>query len=70
MGVWFSQLWDVEVDTDGFPSVRHLETLTGHNKGINIIRFSPTGEVLASAVRTLSRLRHLSWFFNSLSLLG
>jgi hypothetical protein len=31
---------------------RALESLTGsHNKGINVVRFSPSGDVLASGVR-------------------
>jgi hypothetical protein len=46
------RLWRVEEGADGQPSVTHLESLTGsHNKGINVVRFSPSGDVLASGVR-------------------
>ena len=46
------KLWRVEEDADGAPTVKHLESLTGsHNRGINVVRFAPSGDVLASGVR-------------------
>jgi chromatin assembly factor 1 subunit B len=39
-------------EEDGAPGVRHLDTLPGHTKTINCVRFSPGGDLLASAVRT------------------
>ena len=52
------KLWRVETDADGNPDVRHVETLTAHNKTVNCVRFSPgamiasggdTGEVIVRA---------------------
>ena len=38
-------------DADGNPDVRHVDTLTAHNKTVNVVRFSPGGDMLASGVR-------------------
>ena len=45
------QLWEVYSDADGAPAVRHLDSLGGHNKTVNCVRFSPGGDLLVSAVR-------------------
>ena len=42
------KLWRVETDADGNPDVRHVETLTAHNKTVNCVRFSPGGDMIAS----------------------
>ena len=36
-------------DREGYASVRHVCSLTGHDKAVNCVRFSPTGQCLASA---------------------
>lgn len=45
------QLWEVKEDADGNPDVKHVDTLTAHNKTVNVVRFSPGGDLLASGVR-------------------
>jgi chromatin assembly factor 1 subunit B len=37
------------VDEDGYVSVKHIATLTGHTKTVNCIRFSPSGSHLVSS---------------------
>ena len=46
------QVWEVSRDTDGQPAVQHLDTLVGHSRTVNVVRFSPGGDLLASGVRT------------------
>lgn len=36
----------VERGSDGYPSVRHLSSLTAHLNTVNCVRFSPTGASL------------------------
>ncbi|KAK3252900.1 3-oxoacyl-[acyl-carrier-protein] synthase [Cymbomonas tetramitiformis] len=43
------KLWEVFLGENGVPAVKHLESLTAHNRVVNMVRFSPTGETLASA---------------------
>ena len=42
------KLWSLKEDADGNPDVEHLETLTAHTKAVNVVRFSPGGDILAS----------------------
>ncbi len=42
------KLWSLKEDADGNPNVEHLETLTAHTKAVNVVRFSPGGDILAS----------------------
>ena len=43
------QLWTLTAADDGTPAVSHAASLTGHSRGVNCARFSPTGTALASA---------------------
>lgn len=45
------QLWSLGRDADGQPAVEHIDTLCGHLKTVNVARFSPGGDILASGVR-------------------
>lgn len=42
------QLWKIEENGED-RSVEYLSTLSKHNQAVNVVRFSPKGEVLASA---------------------
>ena len=46
-----TQLWEIVCDGDGAPGVKHLDTLVGHTRTVNAVRFAPGGDVLATAVR-------------------
>eukprot|EP00877_Chromochloris_zofingiensis_P011531 jgi/Chrzof1/6631/Cz19g03120.t1 len=43
------KLWAVTADAEGVPCVEYLSTLQGHAKTVNCVRFSPSGDCLASA---------------------
>ncbi|XP_008834130.1 chromatin assembly factor 1 subunit B isoform X1 [Nannospalax galili] len=42
------RIWKVEKGPDGKAIVEFLSNLTRHAKAVNVVRFSPTGEILAS----------------------
>ncbi|XP_062599442.1 chromatin assembly factor 1 subunit B-like [Saccostrea cucullata] len=45
----YARIWKVSVDTEGKCSVEFLSNLKRHSKSVNVCRFSPDGEYLATA---------------------
>jgi chromatin assembly factor 1 subunit B len=41
--------WRVSNDATGYPQVEHVDTLAGHSKTVNCVRFSPDGQKIVSA---------------------
>ncbi|CAH1799444.1 unnamed protein product [Owenia fusiformis] len=41
-------MWNIVEDKEGKPTPEFLATLTRHNRAVNVVRFSPDGELLAS----------------------
>lgn len=42
------KLWQVQVDASGDPEAQPVGSISGHTKTVNCVRFSPTGDLLAS----------------------
>ena len=40
--------WRVSNDATGYPQVEHVDTLVGHSKTVNCVRFSPDGQRIVS----------------------
>eukprot|EP00887_Chlorella_sp_A99_P005676 scaffold1.g5676.t1 len=43
------KVWQVSRGEDGYAAVQHLSSLSGHEKTVNCVRFSPGGQLLVSS---------------------
>ncbi|XP_064618351.1 chromatin assembly factor 1 subunit B-like [Liolophura sinensis] len=43
------RMWSLVTDKDGKGNVEFLSSLTRHSRSVNVVRFSPSGDILASA---------------------
>ena len=52
------QIWSIVYNEDQQTKVEFLANLTRHTKAVNVVRFSPKGELKLCKLYTLSSLYH------------
>jgi hypothetical protein len=51
------QIWRLETDEGGAPSVTFLASLDRHTKSVNVVRFSPNGAPLSVVIKPAVRIQ-------------